>query len=118
MSEIDAPAYYTGIIGAGGLGVITANFANHRTAIVEPTDDYVVDGFTWGSATSESARSTAAALVSHLRATGVPTPAPRPELFKALAKEVIAGWPHDADWRISSLELYLRLLDVDAAISQ
>lgn len=118
MNEIDAPAYYTGIIGAGGMGVITANFADDRKVIVEPTDDYVVDGFTWGSPASESARSTAAALVTHLGSTGVPTPTPRPELFKAVATDLIAYWPHDAEWRVSSLELYLRLLDIDSAISR
>ena len=59
MNNLSSPAYYRGVIAANGMGSIFAVCPDGRSVDVPVSAGYVSDGFTWGSARSESSRATA-----------------------------------------------------------
>lgn len=102
------PAYYQGVMAGDGLGSISAIIpAGSSETLLVPTS-YVIDGFTWGSATTESGRAAAASRLCHL-ANRVAFVTVTDRTVQHLARVLIAVLPAGQDWRISSLDLYLHV---------
>lgn len=108
MTNLRTPAYYQGEIAPGGLGTISAVCPDGESEPLPIPTNYVVDGFTWGSATTESGRAAAASLVSHL-ADRFDTVTLTEEAIQRLAKTLIARLPDGQNWQISSLDVYFYL---------
>lgn len=108
LTNIRTPAYYQGEIVAGGLGTISAIYPDGESEPLPIPTNYVIDGFTWGSATTESGRAAAASLVSHL-ADRFDTVTMTEAEIQRLAKTLIARLPDGQGWQISSLDVYLYL---------
>lgn len=102
------PACYQGVMAGDGLGRISAIYPHGRSETLPMPTNYVIDGFTWGSATTESGRAAAASLLCHL-ANRVAVVTVTDQSVHRLARVLIAALPAGQDWRISSLDLYLQV---------
>ncbi len=108
MTNLRTPAYYQGEIVTGELGTISAAYPDGVSEHLPVPTNYVIDGFTWGSATAESGRAAAASLVSHF-ADRFDTVTLTEEAVQLLAKTLIAHLADGQSWQISSLDVYLYL---------
>ncbi len=106
LSNQRTPAYYQGVMAGDGLGSISAIYPDGSAETLPVPTDYVIDGFTWASATTESGRAAAASLLCHL-ANHLATVTVTDQTVQRLARVLIAVLPAGQDWRISSLDLYL-----------
>ena len=105
MTNQRTPAYYQGVTAGDGLGRISAIYPDGSSETLPVPTYYVIDGFTWGSATTESGRAAAASLLRHLASFAAVTVTDR--TVQRLARVLIAVLPAGKDWRISSLDLHL-----------
>ncbi len=108
LTNLRTPAYYHGEMAGSGLGTISAIYPDGESEPLAVPTSYAIDGFTWGSATTESGRAAAASLVSHL-ADRFATVTVNDEAVQRLARTLIARLPDGQDWRISSLDVYFCL---------
>lgn len=99
------PAHFQGELNANGLGSIYAVDPNSQRVSLPVPDAYVVDGFTWGSASTESGRATAACLIIHLAAC-FDNLTVTDESIQRLVDGLVSCLAHDHGWAISSLEVY------------
>lgn len=108
LTNLRTPAYYQGKIVAGGVGTISAIYPDGASEPLPIPAKYVIDGFTWGSPTTESGRAAAASLASHL-ADRFDTVTHTEDTIQRLARSLIARLAEGRDWQISSLDVYIRL---------
>lgn len=91
-----------------GLGRISAIEPDGDSETLPVSSDYVIDGFTWGSATTETGRAAAASLLGDL-ANHLANVTVTDQTVQRLARVLIAVLPAGQDWRISSLDLHLHV---------
>lgn len=91
MTNQRTPAYYQGEMAGDGLGSISAIYPDGSSETLPVPTRYVIDGFTWGSATTESGRAAAASLLCHLASFAAVTVTD--QTVRRLARVLIAVLP-------------------------